>query len=397
VSAAIWYYLDAERKQNGPVAAEIIRNALRDGRISADTLVWRDGLVDWRPLQQLADELGLSPTSASPSARSSDTNINADHRPPTDIASASGGSGDVVPAGFMRRWAALFLDTLILAIPIVIFAMMIAIPMRLFARDNEIAQGLAQGLYYLLYFLIAPLYYVGQESSIHQATLGKRALGIKVTDNEGRRLRFAHALARWFAAALSYLTLYIGFLMAAFTERKRALHDIVAGTLVVDQWAYTEFPERQKRELSGCLVAFLVGMLLIPFVLGVIAAIAVSQYQDYVIRAQVNEAIAMSDGVKTAVSEYRLEKNAFPTSNIDAGLAAPESISGAYVGRVDVGAEPGVITATFSASAPQHANRAIAGTQLQFTPSENGGSIEWRCHSDTLKRKWCPAACDCLR
>ena len=56
-------------------------------------------------------------------------------------------------------------------------------------------------------------------------------------------------------ASLSYLTLYIGFLMAAFTERKQALHDMVAGTLVVDRWAYTEHPELQRRGLGGCVIA----------------------------------------------------------------------------------------------------------------------------------------------
>src|SRR5207342_3681907 len=117
----------------------------------------------------------------------------------------------------------------------------------------------------LAYYIAAAMYYSLQESSGHQATLGKRALGIKVVDARGQRLTRKHALGRWFAASLSYLTMYVGFLMAAFTERKRALHDMVAGTLVVDRWAYTEFPERQKRELSGCLIAFLIGVLLMPF------------------------------------------------------------------------------------------------------------------------------------
>ena len=70
----------------------------------------------------------------------------------------------------------------------------------------------------------------------------------------------------------------------------------------MDRWAYTDHPERQKRGLSGCLVAFLVGMLFIP-ILAILAAIAISQYQDYVIRSQVSEAAALADGVKTAMVE----------------------------------------------------------------------------------------------
>lgn len=71
------------------------------------------------------------------------------------------------------------------------------------------------------------------ESSAKQATLGKMALGIVVTDLEGARIGFGRATGRYFAKILSGLILGIGFLMAAFTERKQGLHDIIAGTLVV--------------------------------------------------------------------------------------------------------------------------------------------------------------------
>ncbi len=161
-------------------------------------------------------------------------------------------SAEVVPAGFMRRWAALFLDSLILGLPLALAILALGLTTGAYNPANDAGAQLFQLLYTLAYFLVAPFYFAGQESSRYQATLGKRALGIKVADMEGRRIGFANAIGRWFAALLSYLTLYIGFLMAAFTERKRALHDYVAGTQVVDQWAYSEFPERQKRGLSGC-------------------------------------------------------------------------------------------------------------------------------------------------
>jgi uncharacterized RDD family membrane protein YckC/Tfp pilus assembly major pilin PilA len=393
VSESTWYFLDSDRKQQGPVAASVLREAQRAGRINEATLVWRDGLSEWRPLAQLAGELGLSaPPPPSPNADDGDAAASAFVADPATAPRAP--AGDVVYAGFLRRWAALFLDSLIIAIPLAILAAVVAIPMGL-TRAGDDSAIFAQGVYYLLYLIAAPLYYAGMESSAQQATLGKRALGIKVTDNEGRRLSFGHALGRWFAAALSYLTLYIGFLMAAFTERKRALHDIVAGTLVVDRWAYSEFPERQKRELSGCVIAFLIGVLLIPFAVAVLAAIAIAQFEEYKIRAQVSEGAAIADGVKTAVAEYRMSNDAFPTSNAAAGLAAPESINGTYVGRVDVGAAPGEITVVFASSPPHAANPAIDGASLRFSPSERNGGVEWRCHSDDIKRKWCPRACEC--
>lgn len=76
------------------------------------------------------------------------------------------------------------------------------------------------------------LYEAGMESSTRQATLGKMVVGVKVTDLEGNRISFARATGRHFARILSGAILFIGYIMAGFTERKQALHDMVAGTLV---------------------------------------------------------------------------------------------------------------------------------------------------------------------
>jgi uncharacterized RDD family membrane protein YckC len=77
------------------------------------------------------------------------------------------------------------------------------------------------------------LYFSLMESSAYQATLGKRLVGIMVTDLSGQRIGFGRATARFFAKYLSQLILYIGFFMAGFTQRKQALHDLIASTLVV--------------------------------------------------------------------------------------------------------------------------------------------------------------------
>lgn len=77
------------------------------------------------------------------------------------------------------------------------------------------------------------LYFAFLESSSWQATLGKKALGLEVTDLQGRRISFARASGRFFGKFLSVLILWIGFIMAGFTARKQALHDILAGCLVI--------------------------------------------------------------------------------------------------------------------------------------------------------------------
>ena len=77
------------------------------------------------------------------------------------------------------------------------------------------------------------LYFSLMESSSWQATLGKKALGLYVTDLEGNRITFARATGRYFAKLISSLTLLIGYIMAGFTEKKQALHDMIAGCLVM--------------------------------------------------------------------------------------------------------------------------------------------------------------------
>jgi uncharacterized RDD family membrane protein YckC len=94
-------------------------------------------------------------------------------------------------------------------------------------EDTVVAIG------FLASLLFAWLYFAISESSAKQAILGKRAVGIAVTDLAGRRISFGRATARFFARWLNNVLLGIGYVMAAFTSQKRGLHDYVAGTLVV--------------------------------------------------------------------------------------------------------------------------------------------------------------------
>jgi uncharacterized RDD family membrane protein YckC len=79
------------------------------------------------------------------------------------------------------------------------------------------------------------LYEAFMTSSSKQATLGKMAMGVVVTDLAGNRISFGRATGRFFGKLLSGIILMIGYLMQPFTEKKQALHDILAGTLVVKQ------------------------------------------------------------------------------------------------------------------------------------------------------------------
>jgi len=146
--------------------------------------------------------------------------------------------GSTTYAGFWRRFAAWILDGLLLSL--------VALPFSLQFGGDAAAQGGRASATGTISTVVGWLYYALMESSSKQATVGKMALGIVVTDLEGRRIGFGRATGRYFAKILSALILGIGFLMAGFTERKQALHDMVASTLVLKGEALS-----QARSVSG--------------------------------------------------------------------------------------------------------------------------------------------------
>lgn len=82
--------------------------------------------------------------------------------------------------------------------------------------------------------VVSWLYFAYMESSVHQGTLGKMALGLFVTDAQGQRVTFARATGRFFAKFITGLIpFFIGYIMAGFTEKRQALHDMIAGCLVL--------------------------------------------------------------------------------------------------------------------------------------------------------------------
>lgn len=85
----------------------------------------------------------------------------------------------------------------------------------------------------VLGIIIKWLYYALLESSAWQATIGKKTLGLEVTDMAGRRISFARATGRYFGKIISAIILFIGFIMAGFTAQKQALHDMMASCLVM--------------------------------------------------------------------------------------------------------------------------------------------------------------------
>jgi len=154
-------------------------------------------------------------------------------------AAAAAATPAVRYGGFWRRFWAFVLDGLIVNIVTVPVGMMLSLPAAtMFDSDNITAEQMAAyfSSYAMAAFigvLVTWLYYSLMESSKWQATLGKLALGLRITGLEGRRIGFGRASGRFFAKMVSALTLGIGYVIQVFTARRQALHDMIAGTLIV--------------------------------------------------------------------------------------------------------------------------------------------------------------------
>lgn len=142
--------------------------------------------------------------------------------------------------GFWRRFVALFIDNIILIIPSLIISVLVQFTFGGPMYGSEF--GNPEDLESIDFFIQVPLfwlYYAILTSSSWQATVGKKLMGLKVVDDNGERISFGRATGRYFAKIPSGLILCIGFLMVAWTNRKRGLHDMIAGTLVVQDHAKT--------------------------------------------------------------------------------------------------------------------------------------------------------------
>ncbi len=136
-------------------------------------------------------------------------------------------------AGFWKRFVAVMIDAIILGLLTFLLMMGVGMVIGGMMHDPELMFKFSQfGM--LMDVIMFWLYFALQESSPLQATLGKRLLGIYVTDGDGERLTFVRATIRYFSKYLSSIFM-IGFIMAAFTKNKQGLHDLIADTLVVNR------------------------------------------------------------------------------------------------------------------------------------------------------------------
>jgi type IV pilus assembly protein PilA len=143
----------------------------------------------------------------------------------------------------------------------------------------------------------------------------------------------------------------------------------------------------------------LIELMIVVAIIAILAAISISQYQDYEIRSQVSEGSSLADGVKTAVGEFYNNYGRFPnvtsgSANVSLGLAVPASIVGSYVGSISI-SNTGLVSAHYSNTTGFKANAKINNQTLYFSPITKAGSMVWTCKKigSGLQDKWLPASC----
>lgn len=295
---------------------------------------------------------------------------------------------DFVFAGFLKRFVAYIIDGALFTVAfILVMALFSESTINLELGDPAMFGYMSQ-LY--LYFCIAWwLYFALMEASSMQGTLGKKIIGIKVVDEQGQRIGFGKATLRHFSSFLSYISLSVGYLMAAFTKRKQALHDIVASCLVVNK----RFEPSQIKVASdnpsngmstGGIIAIIFVVLLIP-IGGIIAAISIPAYHDYTLRVQVVQTLTATHHIKATFAEYASQTGYWPNTFERAGLKNSDITSENY--NV-IFAGDGAFQIVF-VKPPE-----LARKRLNFIPKlTSDGNYEWRCFSDDIDNRFLPNEC----
>ena len=250
-----WYYAE-EGQQKGPVSDEAIADLAASGTIAPDTLVWNENLPDWQPYGTVAGaDADARVVEADAIEESADAVCTQCGRafPPDEVIEYEEAvvcaeckptffqrlqEGAALPGvmeygGFWIRGVAKFIDGLILG----------AVNMALSMVAGMAAMGVAQAGSAEAAFAVQMVLWVIQMAvgaayttfflGRFQATPGKMACRLKVIRPDGSPITYKRALGRHFAEMLSGMLLYIGYLMAAFDDEKRTLHDRICDTRVI--------------------------------------------------------------------------------------------------------------------------------------------------------------------
>lgn len=255
----MWYYAQGQQ-QVGPLDEAAFQQALASGYIGPDTLVWREGMAEWQPWRAVQVQtagghpnppMGEPPVQEAPAYGAMGSCVECGNMfPPDEMVSHEGRTicaackpryfqrlqeGGLAPGaflygGFWIRFCAKFIDGIIVGILNMVLGFIAGIMIASNPTpENILAIQIVLNLVSFAINIAYITYFLGRFG----ATPGKMALGLKVVRPDGSPLTYGRACGRGFSEILSGIILMIGYIMAAFDEEKRALHDRIADTRVV--------------------------------------------------------------------------------------------------------------------------------------------------------------------
>ena len=352
----------------GPIPRAMADQQVRQGVWPDWVQVTATGSTDWRPYREIDALIDTAPPPAVIARAPASA-------PQADVLAG----GVMIHAGFWRRYAAAVLDGLIVITPLAVICCLA------WFADNGFQQAPEDwllGLLLLCVYLLSPLcnwlYHAWMESSGWQATLGKRVLGIKVVDKFGRRIGFGRATGRNFGKIVSGVTMYIGHMMAGWTERKQALHDMMADTFVVFNAVQPDQPPPAQRPPMPWHGWALIALFPVIYLVAVVVGVGYGMYEERTYQEKVNAAIAATLPLQAEIARQGCQSGERPSP-------------GGWIDTVEVIAseksKPCTIELTLGESAD--IPTALRGQEIDLT---RGGDGRWTCSSTALN-KYLPESC----
>jgi len=251
-----WHYLNEKEQQVGPVTEADFNFLIQSGKISANTLVWREGMPEWvrqgdlpQTASAAAAAMSLAPT-ATVTATVSHRCVECGNTFPDSemiafenawvcaackpqfvqkLKEGVAPSGTLQYAGFWIRFCAQFIDGLIMQAVNFLIIFVVAAAIAATVGHKSPAAAFIPSLFGFIFAVSYVVFFNGRFG----ATPGKMALKLKIVRPNGEPIGYGRALGRYFGQMLSSLILCIGFMMAGWDEQKRALHDRLCDTRVI--------------------------------------------------------------------------------------------------------------------------------------------------------------------